>query len=69
MNKTKKKVLLIGGSGFIGFNLCKYLVKNRNYSITIADNQFRGKRDEDLDSLIKSNNIKFVDADFTDKKS
>ena len=36
-----KKALLLGGAGFIGFNIAKYLGENRDYSITIADNFFR----------------------------
>ena len=27
-----KKVLLLGGAGFIGFNIAKYLAENRDYS-------------------------------------
>ena len=43
-----KKVLLLGGAGFIGYNITKYLAENRDYSITIADNFFRngGKIDD-----------------------
>ena len=69
MRETKKKVLIIGGSGFIGYNLSKYLIINRNYDITIADNQFRGKRDKDFEKLLFNKNVKFIDADFTDKNS
>ena len=65
MKKNKIKVLVIGGSGFIGFNICKFLSEKKRYEITIADNQFRGKLDEDLDIFIKKNKIKFIDADLT----
>lgn len=51
-----KKVLLIGGAGFIGYNLTRYIAKNTDYDITIADNLFRGKLDDDLQSLINENN-------------
>ena len=33
-----KKVLILGGAGFIGFNITKYLAENRDYELTIADN-------------------------------
>ena len=32
-----KKILILGGAGFIGFNLAKQLQKE-NYFVTIADN-------------------------------
>lgn len=64
-----KKVLLIGGAGFIGFNIAKYLSKNRNYVLTIADNFFRGKMDVDFKSFVSDYNIKIINADFTDSKS
>jgi len=61
-----KKVLLLGGAGFIGFNISKYLAENRDYSITIADNFARGKEDELFTALVKKNNIKVIPGDFTD---
>ena len=69
MKNLEKKVLIIGGSGFIGYNLSKYLIKNRKYNITIADNQFRGKKDSDFEKLLVNKNVKFIDADFTNKSS
>lgn len=69
MKNLEKKVLIIGGSGFIGYNLSKYLIKNRKYNITIADNQFRGKKDSDFEKLLVNKNVKFIDADFTKKSS
>ena len=32
-----KNVLVTGGAGFVGFNLCKELL-NKNYNITVIDN-------------------------------
>ena len=61
-----KKVLLIGGAGFIGYNITKYLAENRDYDITIADNFFRGKKDDDLNALIESHSIKVIEADLTE---
>ena len=60
-----KKALLIGGAGFIGKNIAEYLAKNRDYQITIADNFFRGKMDEDLRVLVKKYNIRIVEEDLT----
>lgn len=66
-----KKVLLIGGAGFIGYNITKYLAENRDYDITIADNFFRGggKIDDLLQELVDTHSIKVVAGDFTDPEA
>lgn len=60
-----KKVLLIGGAGFIGYNITKYLAEERDYELTIADNFFRGKMDAYLTELVQNHNIRVVEADLT----
>ncbi len=60
-----KKVLLLGGAGFIGINIAKYLAKNRNYEITIADNFSRGQMDTDLTYLVDEYKIEVIKGDFT----
>jgi UDP-glucose 4-epimerase len=62
----KKKVLLIGGAGFIGLYIVKYLTRQGEYEITIADNFFRGKMDEDLSEIVDRHQIRVVEADLTD---
>lgn len=64
-----KKVLIIGGAGFIGMNIVKELGKKEGYQITIGDNFFRGKMDAQLTKLVEDHNIKVVSADFTEFSS
>lgn len=63
-----KKVLIIGGAGFIGMNITRELAL-KGYNITIADNFFRGKMDEYLEEIVEKNNIKVVSDDFTKEKA
>ena len=64
-----KNILILGGAGFIGYNLSKFLLKNKNNKVTIADNQFRGKKDKYLIDLLENDAASFVEADFTKPES
>lgn len=62
----KKKILITGGAGFIGFHLAKHLCQNKDNEIVISDNFFRGKKDGNLKKLLEDNhNIKLIEADLT----
>ena len=63
--KRNKKYLITGGTGFIGSNISKYLVK-KNQKVIIFDNNFRGNLQKIKD--IK-NKIKFVKGDIRNFKS
>jgi UDP-glucose 4-epimerase len=65
LGNNKKKVLILGGAGFIGLNITKTLVTKGNYDVTIADNFYRGKQDEYLIDLIDNHGVKIISADFT----
>ena len=60
-----KNILILGGTGFIGYNLSKFLSDNPNNNITIADNLSRGKSDSYIKKLISKKNVSLIIADFT----
>lgn len=61
------KVLITGGTGFIGYHLSKALAK-KDCEVTICDNLSRGKMDDELKDLIDLDNVKFVECDLTKKE-
>jgi nucleoside-diphosphate-sugar epimerase len=65
----KRKVLILGGGGFIGSAIARILSKRENYNITIADNFHHNQDDEIFMNFISDNNIKLFKADFTEKSS
>ncbi|MBI4224895.1 MAG: NAD-dependent epimerase/dehydratase family protein [Candidatus Sungbacteria bacterium] len=59
------KILITGGTGFIGYHLAKRLV-GQEHEVVLADNFFRSERDADLIALLEQPNIKLIEADLTD---
>ena len=64
-----KKVLLLGGAGFIGCFIARYLAENRNYKLTIADDFSSGPNDDELKALCKEHEIRVISADFSRENS
>jgi UDP-glucose 4-epimerase len=58
------KVLIIGGAGFVGSNLCKILLLKKDIEITLVDNLLSS----DAFNIPKSNNVKFILGSITDDK-
>lgn len=60
------KVLITGGTGFIGYHLAKKHVQMGD-SVIIVDNMFKneGKVDPDLEKLLQNDKIEFVNLDLT----
>ena len=56
-----KKILVTGGAGFIGSNLCHYLIEKGNY-VFCVDNLFTG-RIENISDLLDNPNFKFIEWD------
>ena len=65
-----KKVLITGGTGFIGFHLAKYHSEYGD-EVYIVDNLSKDKKkiDEDLETLLGKDNIFFFEYDLTEKIS
>ena len=60
-----KKILITGAAGFIGYHLSTKLSENN--SITLIDNFTRNRIDDDFKSLIAKKNMRFINADLTNK--
>ena len=64
-----KKVLLLGGAGFIRFNIAKYLSENQDYELTIAEQFRRGKQDDLFTDWLPEHNINVIPGDYTDPQT
>ena len=60
----KKKVLILGGAGFIGLGISEFLGKNRDCKITIADILSPGQKDSDFDQVVFDHSIEVINGDF-----
>ena len=61
----KRKVLILGGGGFIGSAIARILSKRENYEITIGDVFIRNQDDHEFMKFIQSSGIKLIKGDFT----
>ena len=58
---TNKTILVTGGAGFIGSNLCEALLEKGN-KVVCLDNFVTGKR-ENLEELLKDSNFTLIEGD------
>jgi UDP-N-acetylglucosamine/UDP-N-acetylgalactosamine 4-epimerase len=58
---SNKTILVTGGAGFIGSNLCEALLEKGN-KVVCLDNFATGKR-ENLEQLLKDSNFKLIEGD------
>ena len=61
MELTKKNILVTGGAGFIGSNLCEALLEKNN-TVVCFDNFATGKR-ENVAHLATNNNFSLIEGD------
>ena len=65
---NKPKVLIAGGTGFLGFNLSKKLLQTDSFDITIVDNFSTSER-SNLVKLREYGNFDFIEASIEDLPS
>jgi len=61
---TKTKILITGGAGFIGSNLCEYFLKNGD-QVTCLDNFSTGHR-KNIEPFIKNPDFRLIEGDIRD---
>lgn len=62
-----RRIIVTGGSGFIGFHLADYLSNLENTEVTVIDNHARGKADDMFEKLIARSNVIFLNEDLTER--
>lgn len=60
------KVLITGGAGFIGYHLARHLLETTEHTLTLVDNMWRGKHDEDFADMVQHPRVTLVIGDLTD---
>ena len=65
MSETKRSVLILGGAGFIGYGITRYLAEHRDYHLTVADDFSSGADDEEFRSLCHTNGITVISCDLS----
>lgn len=64
MASTTYKILITGGAGFIGSNLCEYFV-NKGHEVVCLDNLATGFY-ENIANLVPAENFTFIEGDIRD---
>ena len=68
MSGNDTQVLILGGAGFIGYGITRFLAAQRAYDVTIVDDFSTGVRDPEIESLCSGHGIRIVDADLSERE-
>lgn len=63
-HKEQKHILITGGAGFIGSNLCEYFI-GKEYKVTCLDNFATGHR-HNIEPLLEHKNFRLIEGDIRD---
>src|SRR5690606_37923324 len=61
---TMKNILITGGAGFIGSNLCDHFI-SKDYKVTCLDNFATGHR-HNIEHLLDNPNFRLIEGDIRD---
>lgn len=64
-NNIKTKILITGGAGFIGSNLCEYFINKGDFSVVCLDNLSTGFK-RNIEFLIQNPDFIFIEGDIRD---
>ena len=65
MSSERKRVLILGGGGFIGFGLTKFLTEHRDYDLTVADDFSSNGRDDEFDAYCAQHHVRVIEGDLS----
>ncbi|MEO1973223.1 MAG: NAD-dependent epimerase/dehydratase family protein [Pirellulaceae bacterium] len=60
---TRRRCLITGGAGFVGFHLAQNLLADEATDVALADNFVRGRQDEDFDRLRADSRVRIITGD------
>ena len=60
-----KRILVTGGAGFVGSNLCKRLLEDEDNYVIALDNLYTGRK-VNIENLISSDRFEFIEHDIID---
>jgi len=68
LKKVKERIIVTGGAGFIGSNLCRELLRRKkDVEIIVLDNYFSGSK-ENLTDLIRDKRLRIIEGDIRELK-